>query len=154
MRYHAKIGIHNKQRYVMPVSQTLLLQFVISFMDVDGKWQIQGLIKNLSASALQSRAPGRRSGHVTDIGSAVIVRTEAADPQVVRHWCVGIPPSHIIRNQINMEHLIQPAVHTGITFTDRLTWPWPTRYRRSWRNWLMALMLPSSTRLLNPTGRL
>lgn len=49
MRYQAKIGIDNKQRCVMPVSQTLLLQFAISFMDLDDKWHIQGLIKNVSA---------------------------------------------------------------------------------------------------------
>lgn len=50
----------------MPVSQTLLLQFVISFMDVGDNDRFRDF-KKLSASALQRRGSSR-SGQDTAIG--------------------------------------------------------------------------------------
>lgn len=37
MRYGAKIGMHNKQRYVMPVSQTLLLQLAARMLMLNAR---------------------------------------------------------------------------------------------------------------------
>lgn len=38
--------------------------------------------------------------------------------QLVRHWCVGVPPSHIVSCIHN--NVIQPVDHTGIKTAERL----------------------------------
>lgn len=64
MRYQGKTGMHNKQPHVTPVSQTSLLQFAISYMDVKRK-----ALKHCSAEAADQRhgsevgvRPGDRNG--------------------------------------------------------------------------------------------
>lgn len=97
----------------MPVSQTFLLQFVISFMDGEGKHN-QGLVRKSSASAaLQSRGSGR-SAQVTNTPQGSI------RGRLIRRSRAAVPPPHTGRNPLPTEHLLQPAVHTGIMFTGRL----------------------------------